>query len=122
MATPNAAAMKKLQAQGKAIRNAKGDPSFQIQNGTDLDHAIKAIGRVRPNTDAARAKVRKYVMQRAAQLGLKSKIPDTWDSSGNLKDDMDDSPSDTGPDTDDVKAKSGTKAGKAARIFKGKAA
>ena len=62
MATPDAATMKKLQAQGKAIPNASGDPSFQIRNGTDLGNAIKAIGRVRPNTDEARARVRKYVM------------------------------------------------------------
>jgi len=84
MATPDAATMRKLQAQGKALKNAKGEPSFQIRNGTDLDNAIRAIGRVRPNTPEARAKVRKYVMSRAKALGLTSKIPDTWDSSGNL--------------------------------------
>ena len=56
MASPDAATMRKLQAQGKAIANAKGAPSFQIRNGTDLDHAIKAIGRVRPNTPEARSK------------------------------------------------------------------
>lgn len=121
MATPDAATMRKLQAQGKALKNAKGEPSFQIRNGTDLDNAIRAVGRVRPNTPAARAKVRRYIASRARALGLASRIPDTWDSSGNLKDDNDDSPG-SGPDTDDVKAKSGTKGGKAARIFKSKAA
>jgi hypothetical protein len=95
MAAPDAATMRKLQAQGKAIKNAKGEPSFQIRNRTDLDHAIKAIGRVRPNTDEARARVRKYVMARAKALGLSSMVPDTWGSDGNLTSGSDDSGSDS---------------------------
>jgi hypothetical protein len=93
MAAPDAATMRKLQAQGKAIANAKGAPSFQVRNRADLDHAIKAIGRVRPNTDEARARVRKYVMARAKALGLSSMIPGTWGSDGNLKDGTSDSDS-----------------------------
>lgn len=93
MATPDAATMRKLQSQGKALRNAKGEPSFQIRNGTDLDNAIRAVGRVRPNTEAARARVRRYIIGRAKALGLSSKIPDSWDSSGNLKSGGDDSSS-----------------------------
>jgi len=120
MAKPDAATMRKLQAQGKAIKNAKGEPSFQVQNRTDLHNAILAIGRVRPNTDAARAKVRRYVMSRARALGLTSMIPDTWAADGSLKDDGDgDTDSSAGPDTD---TKSSTKGTKAARIFKSKAA
>jgi len=93
MATPDAAAMKKLLAQGKALKNAKGDPSYQIRNGGELDDAIKAVGRVRPNTDAARAKVRRYIIGRAKALGLTSKIPGTWAADGSLKSGGDDSSS-----------------------------
>lgn len=95
MATPDAATMKKLQAQGKAIPNASGDPSFPITNGADLAKAIKAVGRVKPNTDAARAKVRKYIASRAKALGLSSQIPDSWNSDGTLKDDSDSSDDDS---------------------------
>lgn len=87
MATPDAATMKKLQAQGKAIPNASGDPSFPVRNGADLAKAIKAVGRVKPNTEAARSKVRRYLIQRAKALGLSSQIPDNWASDGSLKDD-----------------------------------
>jgi hypothetical protein len=87
MAAPDAATMRKLQAQGKAIPNASGDPSFPIRNADDLAKAIKAVGRVQPATDAARAKVRKYVMARAKSLGLSSQIPDSWNADGSLKDD-----------------------------------
>jgi hypothetical protein len=86
MAQPDAATMRKLQAQGKAIPNAKGDPSFQIRNAGDLGNAIQAVGRVRPNTDEARARVRRYIMQRAKALGLSSQIPDSWNADGSLKD------------------------------------
>lgn len=85
MASPDAATMRKLQKQGKAIPNAKGAPSYQIRNATDLDNAIRAVGRVRPNTDEARARVRKYIMARAKALGLSSAIPDTWAADGSLK-------------------------------------
>jgi hypothetical protein len=87
MAAPDAATMRKLQSQGKAIPNASGDPSFPIRNADDLDNAIKAVGLVKPATDEARAKVRKYIMQRAQQLGLSSAIPDSWNADGSLKDD-----------------------------------
>lgn len=85
MARPDAATMRKLQKQGKAMKNAKGEPSFQIRNGDDLDNAIRAVGRVRPNTEAARAKVRRYIIGRAKALGMSSKIPDSWASDGSLK-------------------------------------
>jgi hypothetical protein len=93
MATPDAATMRKLQAQGKAIPNASGDPSFPIQNGADLAKAIKAVGRVQPATDAARAKVRVYIQARAKSLGLSSQVPDSWNADGSLKDDSSDSDS-----------------------------
>lgn len=89
MARPDAATMRKLQKQGKATKNAQGDPSFPIRNGSDLDNAIRAVGRVRPNTEAARSKVRRYIISRAKALGLSSKIPDSWAPDGSLKDDGD---------------------------------
>src|ERR1700761_8922028 len=82
MAAPDAATMRKLQSQGKAIPNASGDPSFPIRNGSDLAKAIKAVGRVKPNTEAARSKVRRYIIQRAKALGLSSQVPDSWNADG----------------------------------------
>jgi hypothetical protein len=87
MATPDAATMKKLQSQGKAMPNASGDPSFPVRNADDLAKAIKAVGRVQPATDAARAKVRRYIAGRAKSLGLTSQLPDSWNADGSLKDD-----------------------------------
>jgi|HubBroStandDraft_6_1064221.scaffolds.fasta_scaffold18361_4 hypothetical protein len=87
MAAPDAATMRKLQSQGKAIPNASGDPSFPIRNSDDLANAIKAVGLVKPATDAARAKVRVYLIARAKALGLSSQIPDSWNADGSLKDD-----------------------------------
>ena len=86
MATPDVATMRKLQKQGKALPPAQpgGRPRFNIQNADDLDNAIRAVGRVKPATDEARAKVRKYIIARAKQLGLSSRIPDTWNSDGDL--------------------------------------
>lgn len=93
MATPDAATMRKLQAQGKAMKNASGKPSFQIQNADDLDNAIMAVGRVKPGPDEtkdqAMARVRRFVMMRAKQLGLSSRIPGTWAADGSLRDDGD---------------------------------
>jgi hypothetical protein len=88
MATPDVATMRNLQKQGKAMPPAEpgGRPRFQIRNAGDLDDAIRAVGRVRPNTDEARAKVRRYIMDRAKALGLSSRIPDTWQPDGSLKD------------------------------------
>jgi hypothetical protein len=86
MATPDVASMRNLQKQGKALPPSQpgGSPRFPIRNADDLDNAIRAVGRVRPNTDAARAKVRKYIISRAKALGLSSKIPDSWNSDGDL--------------------------------------
>jgi hypothetical protein len=86
MATPDVATMRKLQAQGKAMPPTQpgGRPRFNIANAGDLDNAIKAVGRVQPPTDAARSKVRRYIIQRAKALGLSSRIPDSWNSDGDL--------------------------------------
>jgi hypothetical protein len=79
--------MRKLRQQGKAMPPNKpgGGPRFPVRNASDLDNAIRAVGRASPHTDAQRAQVRKYIMSRAKALGLSSKIPDTWGSDGSLK-------------------------------------
>lgn len=66
-----------------------GPPRFPIRNASDLDKAIEAVGEVRPATDAARAKVRRYIMARAKSLGLSSKIPSSWNPDGSLGKDPD---------------------------------
>jgi hypothetical protein len=87
MATPDAATMRNLRKQGKAMAPSKpgGSPKFPIRNADDLDKAILAVGRVRPNTESARQKVRKYIIARAKALGLSARIPDSWASDGSLK-------------------------------------
>ncbi len=87
MARPDVATMRKLQKQGKAMPPAPGSdrPRFQIRNRQDLHDAILAVGRSRPNTDAERAKVRRFIQKRARALGLTSMIPDDWNSDGSLK-------------------------------------
>lgn len=87
MATPDAATMRNLRKQGKAMPPAQvgGRPRFPIRNAGDLDKAIKAVGRVRPNTEQARQKVRKYIIARAKALGLASRLPDSWAADGSLK-------------------------------------
>lgn len=86
MGQPNAQDMRDLVNQGKAMP-APGDAPgrFPIENRRDLQNAILAVGRVRPNTDAARAAVRRFILKRAAELNLSSLIPPNWDTSGNLK-------------------------------------
>jgi hypothetical protein len=86
MAAPDAATLQKLRMQGKAMPPAQpgGSPRFPIRNADDLDNAIRAVGRVKPATDEARAKVRRYIIARAKALGLQSRLPDTWNSDGDL--------------------------------------
>jgi hypothetical protein len=84
MAQPDAETMKRLVKQGKAMpAPGQARPGrFNIRNAAELDDAIKAVGRV---PEAGRPAVRRFIMSRARQLGLSSRIPDNWDSSGNLK-------------------------------------
>jgi len=86
MAQPRAEQMRRLVRQGKALPGRGDDPGrFPIRNREDLQNAIRAVGRVRPATEAARAMVRRHIIRRARALGLSHLIPDTWNSDGTLK-------------------------------------
>lgn len=88
MATPNAEKMRRLVARGAAMPTPADDDRpgrFPITDEESLRNAIRAVGRVKPNTDEARAKVRRHVMARAAALDLERLIPSAWNADGSLK-------------------------------------
>lgn len=70
-----------MAASGEAMPGGR----FPIRNRADLENAIRAVGRVQPDTDAARNMVRRHIMRRAEALGLSNLIPDTWAADGSLK-------------------------------------
>ena len=69
---------------------AMPDGSFYIRNGpvgaADLGNAIEAVGRGE-DKPASGDSIRRFIMKRAKALGLTSKIPDTWNADGSLKQD-----------------------------------
>lgn len=87
MAQPSSDEMRDLVQQGKAMPAPGQERSgrFQIRNRADLQNAIRAVGRVRPNTEEARAKVRRFILKRARELNLTSLIPPNWAADGSLK-------------------------------------
>lgn len=74
-----------LAKQGKALPSDDGGGRFPIRNCGDVANAIRAVGRVRPNTEEARAKVRRFIIKRSNALGCGKQIPDTWAADGTLK-------------------------------------
>ena len=72
---------KKMLAAGKAMRNAKGDPSYPIDDEEDLSNAIHAVGRGGASHNA----VRKYIIKRAKAMGKSSMIPENWGSDGSMQ-------------------------------------
>lgn len=80
MADIPTAARKKAAAAGQAMTGGR----FPIRTRADLDNAIRAVGRVQPPTDEARAKVRRFIIRRAKALGAPEAIPDTWKADGTL--------------------------------------
>lgn len=87
MAQPNAAQMRDLVQQGKAMPAPGQDQPgrFPIRNRDDLEAAIRAVGRVRPATDEARAQVRRFILKRARELNLTGLTPGNWAADGSLK-------------------------------------
>lgn len=65
---------------------AMPDGSFYIRPGhpEDLDNAIRAVGRGEQNGGNGND-IRRFIMKRAAALKMTSKIPDTWNPDGSLK-------------------------------------
>lgn len=70
--------LRKLLKEGKAMRNAKGEPSYPINDLEDLHNAIKAVGRGSGSHDA----IRRYVTRRAKAMGHSDLIPENWTSEG----------------------------------------
>lgn len=60
---------------------------YYIRNASDLDNAIRAIGRAGgpEGTEKDRNAARRHCIARAKALGLLDKIPDTWNADGTLK-------------------------------------
>lgn len=88
MAQPDADKMRSLVKQGKAMPTPAEDVRpgrFPIANRADLENAIRAVGRVRPDTEEARAAVRRFILKRARELNLSDLIPPTWAADGSLK-------------------------------------
>lgn len=86
MATPGTDEMRSLVKQGKAMPAPGQDRPgrFPIRNRSDLEKAIRAVGRSKGG-EAGRKLVRRYIIRRARALGLAELIPDTWNADGSLK-------------------------------------
>ena len=54
---------------------------YPVRNPTELDKAIKAVGRGGADHD----KIRRHIIKRAKSLGTSSKIPENWGADGSLK-------------------------------------
>jgi hypothetical protein len=66
-----------LGKQGHALKNPDGSFSFPIENEDDLDNAIQSIGRA---SDEEAAK--QFIIKRAKDLNLTSKLPEDWMDGG----------------------------------------
>lgn len=85
MADPSQKERAALASEGKAMPSDDAGGRFPIRNRDDLLKAIRAVGRVKPATEEARAKVRRFIAKRAKELGLSNLVPDTWNADGTLK-------------------------------------
>ena len=70
----------RLAREGRAMPGGR----FPIRNRSDLQNAIRAVGRARGGEQGRRA-VRRFIMRRARALGLTNLIPDTWRPDGSLR-------------------------------------
>lgn len=78
--------LRQLVSKGKAMpAPGQARPGrFPIANRKDLMNAIHAVGRV-SGGEPERAKVRRFILKRARELGLMHLVPDTWAADGTLK-------------------------------------
>lgn len=77
MADIPAAARQKAAASGQALPGG----SFPIRNRTDLENAIRAVGRAKGDHNM----VRRFIIRRARALGLTNLIPANWAPDGSMK-------------------------------------
>jgi HK97 family phage prohead protease len=70
-----------LGAKGEAFANPDGHWSYPTRTRSDIEAAIKAIGRGGASHNA----IRHYVIGRAAKMGLSHLIPPNWAPSGALR-------------------------------------
>lgn len=87
LATPDSGTMRKLVQKGHAMPAPNQDRPgrFNIRNRSELSDAIRAVGRAKPATEEERAKVRRFIIKRARELGATDMIPDNWGGDGSLK-------------------------------------
>lgn len=81
MADLGAQDRRSLAKQGKALPGGSGGGRFPIRNRTDLENAIRAVGRAKGDHNL----VRRYIIRRARALGLSNLIPDNWSADGSMK-------------------------------------
>lgn len=77
----SAAELASMLSKGHALANAKGKPSYPIEDAEDLRRAIRAVGR--SSRDPQR--VRQHIIKNAKRLGLTSLLPATWGPDGSLR-------------------------------------
>lgn len=73
--------LRQMLKDGKAFKNADGEPSYPIADKGDLSNAIHAVGRGKGDHNSIRA----YIVRRAKALGASSMIPENWSSGGSNK-------------------------------------
>lgn len=78
--------LRELVNKGKAMPAPGQDRPgrFPIASRSDLENAIRAVGRVKGGEDE-RAKVRRFILKGARELKLQQLVPDTWSADGSLK-------------------------------------
>lgn len=77
MADLTAAARRNAAGQGQAMAGGR----FPIRNRTDLENAIRAVGRAKGDHNL----VRRFIIRRAKALGLSDLVPDNWSADGSMK-------------------------------------
>jgi hypothetical protein len=77
------------QAMPPSQTNQSDSPRFPINSrsgpSNSLSAAIASVGRAKPNTDAERAKIRRYIIRVARDKGWSADIPSSWNPDGSLK-------------------------------------
>lgn len=77
----DAETLRQMLADGHALANPDGNPSYPIADREDLENAIHAVGRGEGDHD----KIRAYITRRAEALDAADLIPDGWNADGSMK-------------------------------------